>query len=562
MIPTTNTHPKPSANERLKESDPTLAGTIAATLGDASADRFSADDSYFLKFHGIYQQDDRDLRKSGKEFSFMVRCRIPGGVLRPEQYLACDDLATRYGNATLRVTSRQGLQFHGVVKTRLGPLVKAIHGSLLTTLSACGDVNRNVMAPATPPQDALGEQVRAHAREVAAALSPRTGAYHAIWVDGVPLELDDPPEAPSIDPLYGKTYLPRKFKLAFVIPPRNDVDILTNCCGFVAIADPSGALAGYVLTAGGGMGRSHANGATFPRLADSIGFLPKERVVDVATGVLTIHRDFGDRANRKHARLKYVLEDRGPRWFRDELERRVGFAMSDPPPFRFQASGDPVDWHPQADGRLFLGLFVETGRIRDGERTRLKTALREVIERYGPEIRLTPGNNVLLADIEPAQKDDITRLFAGHGVTIGGQGTLLRRGSMACVALPTCGLAVAESERYLPSLIGRIEAVLCELGLSGQEFLIRMTGCPNGCARPYTAEIGFIGRSLGLYEIWLGGNDTGTRLNRIYKETVKDADIVGTLRPLFARYAAERHGDERFGDWCARTVWNEPPEAR
>jgi sulfite reductase (NADPH) hemoprotein beta-component len=556
MMPTTITPPKPSGAERLKEADPTLAGTIASTLCDAAADRFSKDDAYFLKFHGIYQQDDRDLRKIAKEFIFMVRCRIPGGLLRPEQYLACDDLATRFGNATLRVTSRQGLQFHGVVKTGLGPLVKAVHQSLLTTLAACGDVSRNVMAPATPPQDALGEQVRAHARRVADALAPTTGAYHAIWVDGVPLDLDDAPETPPVDPLYGKTYLPRKFKLAFAIPPRNDVDIFTNCCGFIAIAHPSGALSGYVLTAGGGMGRSHANPSTFPRLADVIGFLPAERVVEVAKGVITIHRDFGDRANRKHARLKYVLADRGPRWFREELERRIGFGLADPPPFRFVAQGDPVDWHTQADGRLFLGLFVEAGRIRDERRVKLKSALRTVIESYRPEIRLTPGNNVVLAGIEPPMRDRITELLAGHGVAVGAQGSVLRRGSMACVALPTCGLAVAESERYLPSLVRRIEDVLAELGLSGEEILIRMTGCPNGCARPYTAEIGFVGRSLGLYEIWLGGNDTGTRLNRLYRDNVKDGEIVNALRPLFARYAAERGEGERFGDWCAREVWN------
>jgi sulfite reductase (NADPH) hemoprotein beta-component len=557
MMHTTVTQPKPSKNENLKDSDPTLAGTIAATLRDPVADRFSSDDAYFLKFHGIYQQDDRDLRKVGKEFIFMVRCRIPGGVLAPGQYLACDDLATRYGNATLRVTSRQGLQFHGVVKTGLGPLVKSVHQSLLTTLSACGDVSRNVMAPATPPQDALGAEVRADARAVAEALAPKRSAYHAIWMDGVPLELDEKPEKPSVDPLYGRTYLPRKFKLAFAIPPRNDVDILTHCCGFIAIADATGALAGYVLTAGGGMGRSHANEATFPRLADPIGFLPKERVIDAARAVLTIHRDYGDRANRKHARLKYVLEDRGPEWFRAEVDRRLGFALAPAPPFEFAAHGDPMDWHRQADGRWFLGLFVETGRIRDTDGVKLKTALREVVERYRPEVRLTPGNNVVLAGIEPALVDRITAHFAGHGVTIGGQGTVLRRGSMACVALPTCGLAVAESERYLPSLILRIEGVLSELGIHGQEILIRMTGCPNGCARPYTAEIGFVGRSLGLYEIWLGGNDTGTRLNRMYKDNVKDADIVETLRPLLARYAAERKSGERFGDWAAAAVWND-----
>ncbi len=554
---------QPSANERLKESDPTLGGTIATTLRDAAVDRFSSDDSYFLKFHGIYQQDDRDVRKTRKDFIFMVRCRIPGGAVTPSQYLACDELADRYGNGTLRVTSRQGLQFHGVVKNGLGPLVKSVHDTLLTTLAACGDVNRNVMSPATPPQDAFELRVQADARAVASALAPTTGAYHSIWVDGHQLDLDtdggDTPSNAPIDPLYGPTYLPRKFKLAFVIPPRNDVDIYTNCCGFIAIRNRSGALSGYVLTAGGGMGRTAKNPETFPRLADIIGFLPPETVVDVARGVLTIHRDFSDRSNRKHARLKYVLEERGASWFRDELARRTGVSLAEPPPFRFAIEGDPVDWHRQADGRLFLGVFVEMGRIRDRERIQLKTALRKVIERYRPEIRLTPGSNVILAGIEPQLREEINDLLRAHGVHVGAQGSVLRRASMACVALPTCGLAVAESERYLPSLLVQIESSLADAGLAGEDIAIRMTGCPNGCARPYTAEIGFVGRSLGLYEIWLGGDATGTRLNRLYKDGVKDHDIAGLLRPLFDRFAAERSEGERFGDWCARSLWSHAP---
>ena len=307
---------KPSANEVLKEQNPTLAGTIAQTLADPQADHFVEDDTQFLKSHGIYQQDDRDLRKTGKKYILMVRCRIPGGVLTPAQYLACDDLAGRYANDTLRVTSRQGLQFHGVVKGGLRPLVKAINDALLGTLAACGDNNRNVMAPATPPTNKLGEQVLEHARQAAAALLPRTRAYHSIWIEGAPLNLEESANKDFVDPLYGKTYLPRKFKIAFAIPPLNDIDVFTNCCGFIAVSDGSGKLLGYNLTAGGGMGRSHGNVQTFPRLADLIGFVPPEKVVDVAKAVLTIHRDFGDRADRKHARLKYVLEDRGAKWFR------------------------------------------------------------------------------------------------------------------------------------------------------------------------------------------------------------------------------------------------------
>ena len=552
---------KPSANEFIKQRDPTLSGTIAQTLADAQADHFAEDDLQFLKFHGIYQQDDRDLRKTGKKYIFMVRCRIPGGLLTPAQYLVCDDLSSRYANNTMRVTSRQGFQFHGVAKGGLRALVKEINDALLGTLAACGDNNRNVMAPPTPPTNKLGEQVQEHARRAAAAVLPRTRAYHSIWIEGVPLDLEEPANKDFVDPLYGKTYLPRKFKIAFAIPPLNDIDIFTNCCGFIAIADGSGKLFGYNLTAGGGMGRSHGNVATFPRLADLIGFVPSEKVVDVAKAIVTIHRDFGERADRKHARLKYVLQDRGVRWFREELERRVNFSLAQPMPFKFERQGDAFGWHQQADGRLFLGLFIETGRIKDRDGWRMKSALREVVAKYQPEVHLTPANNVILANFAADQRDEITRVFADHGVQTEPerQGSILRRASMACVSLPTCGLGLAESERYLPELITRLEGLLAEVGLGGQEITIRMTGCPNGCARPYMAEIGFVGKAPGRYQVWLGGNEASTRLNRLYRDVVKDPDIVTELRPLFTRYAQERLADERFGDWVARVLWAEQP---
>jgi sulfite reductase (NADPH) hemoprotein beta-component len=559
----TNIPIKPSANEILKQRDPTLSGTIAQTLADPQADHFVEDDAQFLKFHGVYPQDDRDLRKTGKKYILMVRCRIPGGVLTPAQYLACDDLSARYANNTLRVTSRQGFQFHGVLKGGLRALVKEINDALLGTLAACGDVNRNVMAPPTPAMNKLGVQVQEHARQAAAAVLPRTRAYHSIWIEGVPLNLEDPANKDFVDPLYGKTYLPRKFKIAFAIPPLNDIDVFTNCCGFIAIADGSGKLFGYNLAVGGGMGRSHGNAATFPRLADLIGFLPPEKVVDVAKAVLTIHRDFGDRADRKHARLKYLLEDRGAKWFREELQRRLNFSLAEPMPFKFERQGDAFGWHRQADGRLFLGLFIETGRIKDRDGWRMKTALREAVAKYQPEVHLTPANNVILANLPAAQQDEITRLFAEHGVQTAAerQGSILRRASMACVSLPTCGLGLAESERYLPGLITRLEALLAEAGLGDQEITIRMTGCPNGCARPYMAEIGFVGKAPGRYQLWLGGNEASTRLNRLYRDMVKDPDIDNELRPLFARYAQERLAGERFGDWVARVLWPEQPVA-
>jgi len=549
--------PPPTHNEVIKQAIPTLAGTIATTLRDPALDRFSDDDVQFIKFHGIYQQDDRDLRKTGKKYIFMVRLRLPGGAITPAQYLACDDLATRHGNNTLRVTSRQSLQFHGVVKSGLGPLMRQLHEAMITTLAACGDVNRNVMAPPTPATSRLGDQVRDQAQLVAAALSPRTRAYHAIWVEGVQLELEAPEHKAFADPLYGQTYLPRKFKIGFAIPPLNDVDVLTQCCGFIAIADGTGELAGFNLAAGGGMGRSHGNAETFPRVADVIGFLPPGRAVEVARAVLTIHRDFGDRTDRKHARLKYVVEERGAVWFRAELERRLGYPLEDPRPFRFDRQGDSFGWHDQTDGRRFLGLFVETGRIRDTADVRLKTALRAVVEQFQIELRFTPSNNLLIVNVDPATQAGISRLLAEHGVHFDRQGSVLRRASMACVALPTCGLALAESERSLPTLITRIENLLNELGLGDQEITIRMTGCPNGCARPYMAEIGFVGKAPGRYQLYLGGDEAGTRLNRLYRDNVKDPDITTELRPLLSRYAQERLTGERFGDWVARVLWSE-----
>jgi len=560
MTPTTTTA-KPSPNELLKLGSPTLSGTIAQTLADASAERFSDDDNQFLKFHGIYQQDDRDRRKTGKKYILMVRLRLPGGVLTPAQYLACDDLATRYANNTLRVTSRQSFQFHGVVKSGLGALVKGINDALLSTLAACGDVNRNVLAPPTPATNGLGALIHSHARQVALAIAPTTPAYRSIWIDGVALNLDEPANQDFLDPLYGKTYLPRKFKIAFVIPPLNDIDLFANCCGFIAITDASGKLLGYNLTAGGGMGRSHGNDATFPRVADLMGFLPPEKVVEVAQAVLTLHRDFGDRSDRKHARLKYLLHDRGAAWFRQELESRLGFKLAEAKPFKFEKQGDAFGWHRQADGKLFLGLFVETGRIKDKDGWRMKTALREIVSKYQPEIHLTPANNVLLVNIAPEHQGAINQRFADHGVNLENQGSLLRRASMACVSLPTCGLGLAESERCLPDLITRVEALLAEAGLGDHEITVRMTGCPNGCARPYLAEIGFVGKAPGKYQIYLGGNESSTRLNRLWKDNVKEPDIIAELRPLFERYARERTSAERFGDWVERVLWKEHPGA-
>lgn len=554
-----NKEVKLSHNEVLKDGDPTLAGTIHETLVDPELDRFSNDDTQFLKFHGIYQQDDRDKRKSGKHFMFMIRGRIPGGILQPELYLTYDRLATDYGNNTLRVTTRQSFQFHGVVKSGLGKLMRGIHDALATTIAACGDVNRNVMSPPTPSTSPLVDRVLEDCNRVDKALLPRTPAYHQIWVEGVKLDLGE--NESFEDPLYGKLYLPRKFKTAFAIPPLNDIDVFTNCLGFVAIAEGENLL-GYNLLAGGGMGMNHNNAETFPRMADVIGFLTPDIIEDVARAVLTVHRDYGDRTDRKHARLKYVLADRGVDWFRKELAERLGFELDPPRPFQFERQGDLFGWHKQQDGKWFVGLHVLAGRIKDTNEVQLKTALRKIVEQYRPETRLSPSQNVLLANISEDQKDAVHALFSEHGVDVDNQATVIRRASMACPALPTCGLALAESERYLPDFLDEVEGLLKEADLADEEIVIRTTGCPNGCARPYMAELALVGKAPNKYQVYVGGNQSSTRLARLIRENVRTTELADTLRPLFQRFKAERLESEKFGDFCARVIWSESDTAK
>ena len=566
---------KPTKNELLKEAYPDLSGHLAPTLADPAADHFIEDDEQFLKFHGIYQQDDRDKRKTGKQYLFMIRARIPGGVVPAAQYLAFDDLAGQYGNSTLRVTTRQTFQWHGVVKTGLGAVMRGIHQALGTTIASCGDVVRNVLAPPTPSISPLLPQIYAAAARLSAELAPRATAYHEIWLGDTELKL--PPaigtgvpetqnsklettaaSAAEVDPLYGRTYLPRKFKIAFAVAPLNDTDIFTNCLGFVAIADPAdpARLLGYNLLAGGGMGVSHGNKETYPRLADIVGFLPAARVLDAARAVVTIHRDFGDRTNRKHARLKYVLAERGVEWFRSEFAARAGFALEPARPAVFTRQLDLFGWHAQADGNRFLGLYIEAGRIKDVAGHTLRTALRTVVARFRPEVRLTAQQNLILAGIRAEDEAAITAIFAQHGIDLAHQGSSFRKAAMACVALPTCGLALAEAERALPVLIERFEALLTEVGIAEEEIVFRITGCPNGCARPFLAEVALVGRAPGKYNLHLGGNEASTRLNRVYRESVKFDDVVTELRPLLQRFVAERQPGERFGDFTVRAVLN------
>src|ERR1017187_4381057 len=544
-------------NEDIKAAIPTIAGTIAATIADETVDHFSHDDYEFLKFHGSYQQDDRDARKAGKKYIMMVRSRVPGGVMTAKQWHVFDELASKYGNNTLRITTRQTIQFHGILKNNLRAVVKGINESLLSTLAACGDVSRNVLPPPTPAYTKAREQVFADCQKVALALAPQTKAYHSIWIEGVQLNLEEEANKNFVDPLYGKTYLPRKFKVAFAIPPVNDLDVLTNDVGLIAIVE-NDQLIGYNLCIGGGMGRSHGNETTYPRLADVIGFFSADKLVDVVKAVLTIHRDFGDRTDRKHARLKYVIAERGVEWARAEVEKRAGLTLAPAKPYHFTTTSDLLGWRKAVDGTCFLGLFVASGRVKDIGGYKLKTALRHVADSFANvEFRLTANQNVILANVAVADKHAINTLLAAYGVKTENQATVLHAAAMACPALPTCGLALAESERMLPGFIDRTEKLCAEVGLAGEEIIIRSTGCPNGCARPYMAEIGFVGKAPGRYQVWLGADATGTRLNRVWKDMMKEADIETEFRPVLSRFAKDRNAGERFGDWCDRVFLKE-----
>ena len=552
MISDNANPPSLSKVEGIKETSNYLRGTLIASLEDRSTGAISDDDTTVSKFHGIYQQDNRDDRierkRAGleKAFIFMIRIRVAGGVCTPEQWLKIDALADKYGSHTLKLTTRQAFQLHFITKEVLKTTMQGINDAVMDCIAACGDVNRNVMANPNPWQSALHAPVLDDARAVSAHLTPRTRAYHEVWLDGEKISNDDEEE-----PIYGKTYLPRKFKTGFAVPPSNDVDIYTQDLGFIAIGD-DGKLLGYNLSVGGGLGMSHGDTKTYPRLANVIGYLPREKVVGVAEKVLTVQRDFGDRTNRKHARLKYTIEDRGVDWFKNELESRLGWKLGETRPFEFTSSGDRYGWTKGTDGHWHYTLFVQNGRLRDTEEQPAKTGLREIAKIHTGDFRLTANQNLIIGGVTEEQKPRIEALLAQYKLDIPEHITGLRLNSMACVALPTCGLALAESERYLPSLISELDQVIEECGLRESEIVIRMTGCPNGCARPYLGEIGFVGRAPGKYNIYLGAAFDGSRLNKLYKPSVKSEDIVNELAPIIRRYATERQDGERFGDFTIR----------
>jgi sulfite reductase (NADPH) hemoprotein beta-component len=543
-----------SRNERIKEASDYLRGTLAEGLREEITGAIIEDDAQLVKFHGMYLQDDRDLRaertrkKMEKAFAFMIRVRIPGGVLTPKQWLALDEVARLYGNGTMRLTTRQTVQLHGVIKSNLKATLKAIDSVLLNSIAACGDINRNVMCNVLP------EQSRAHAGalEIARAISdhllPRTPAYREIWLDG---ERIAGGEEEVVEPIYGKTYLPRKFKIVVAVPPSNDVDIFAHDLGYIAIEDKAGNIAGWNVTVGGGMGMTHGEEDTYPRTADVMGFCATADAVKIAEAVVTVQRDWGDRKNRKHARLKYTIEDRGLDAFRSEVERRAGVKLDPARPFAFTSTGDRYGWSEAIEGRGHLTLFVQNGRVRDMADAAQQTALRTIAQFHEGEFRITPNQNLVIANVPTSQQTQIERIALEAGLLAPWSG--LRRNSMACVALPTCGLALAESERYLPDLLNDLDQRLVALGLSADDIVIRMTGCPNGCARPYLAEIGLVGKGPGRYNLYIGAAFDGSRLNKLYAEDLDHAGIIAALGPLFAAYAAERQKGERFGDFVIRS---------
>lgn len=539
--------------ERIKARSRHLRGTLVESLKDPLTGAFAEDDTQLSKFHGIYQQDDRDVRNERKRqrlepaYSFMIRVRVPGGVCTTDQWLSMDEIARMRANGTIRLTTRQAFQLHGVIKGKLKTAIQGINQALMDTLAACGDVNRNVMCSPMPPLSEVHREVQAHAESLSEHLTPATRAYHEIWLDGKKLQNPEP----DVEPIYGDTYLPRKFKSAFVVPPQNDVDVYAQDLGFIAIVE-QGVVRGFNVTVGGGMGMSDGETATYPRLADVMGFCTTEQVNAVAEAVVTIQRDFGDRTNRKHARLKYTIDDRGLDWLRSEVERRLGWQLEKPRPFAFVGNGDVYGWQRSTDGLWHYTLFVQNGRILDAGDRRLMTGLRKIATAHKGDFRLTPNQNLIISNVSDDDREQITELLREFGMENSQQASPLRLHSMACVAFPTCGLAMAESERYLPSLIDRIDERLEVHGLRDEAMTIRMTGCPNGCARPYIAEIGLVGKGPGQYNLYLGAGFAGDRLNKLYRENIDEEEILAALDPLFARYARERNNGEHFGDFAVR----------
>ncbi|MBX9578883.1 MAG: NADPH-dependent assimilatory sulfite reductase hemoprotein subunit [Gemmataceae bacterium] len=557
--------PKLSPVEGIKAESRWLRGTIAEELADPALDHLSEPNKQLVKFHGSYQQEDRDARKKrdkpgvGKAYMFMVRLKLPGGKLSADQWLVVDDLADRYANGTLRITTRQSIQFHGVLKGNLKNLIAGFNAALVSSLGGCGDVNRNVMACPAPLNDPARRQMQELADAVAAHLAPRAGArsYHEIWLNGVhqkgevPAAEHENPEAH--EPIYGRVYLPRKFKISFALPEDNCTDILAQCLGFLCVRGPDGSPVGYNLYAGGGQGQTNSKPDTYPLLAQPVCFVTADQVVRAAVGICKLFRDHGNRVDRKRARLKYVMKDWGVEKFREVFARDYWGGPLVPPK---DAPVTGLDlhhgWQPQGEGKWFLGLSVENGRLKDDGKTRFRSGVRAIVTKLRCSVRLTPQQDILLCDIATADRPAVESLLSEFGIPRPDGLSVVRRWSMSCPAIPTCPLAITESERALPGVVDQLEGVLQELGLAEEAISVRMTGCPNGCARPYQSEVGLVGRGGTKYTVYVGGDSFGRRLNAELQDGVPIEQIVPRLRPIFAAYKAERSAGESFGDYCAR----------
>ncbi len=540
--------------EDIKTGSGRLRGTLLQSLANPVTGALAEADQVLIKYHGSYQQDDRDLRDERRQarlepdYSFMIRTRTPGGVVTPAQWLGLDAIATTYAERGLRITTRQAFQFHGVIKGKLKPTMQAINAQLMDTLAACGDVNRNVAVAANPLESRAHAAVHAQAAALSEHLLPNTRAYYEIWLD----EERVAGSGSEDEPVYGSAYLPRKFKIGFAIPPVNDVDVFAQDLGFIAVLE-GGELAGYNVSIGGGMGATHGDAETYPRLADIIGFITPDQVIAVATAVVTAQRDFGNRTVRKRARLKYTIDDRGLDWFTQQVESRAGFTLAPARPFAFDHSGDRFGWVEGHDGRWHLTLRLLSGRIQDGADGAHLTGLREIARVHEGDFRLTPNQNLVIAGVPAARRAQIDALVDAHGLHGFRTASPLRLKSIACVALPTCGLAMAEAERYLPALTTKVEALLDTHGLGDAPILLRISGCPNGCSRPYLGEIALVGKAPGRYNLMLGADHRGQRLNALYRENIDEPQILAALDPLLAGYAAQRRPAEGFGDFLVRT---------
>ncbi|MDS1142437.1 assimilatory sulfite reductase (NADPH) hemoprotein subunit [Pusillimonas sp. SM2304] len=539
--------------EQIKVDSRHLRGTIEEGLNDPVTGAISDDDNKLLKFHGSYQQDDRDIREERRKqklepaYSFMIRARLPGGVVTPAQWLVFDDIATTYAGRGLRITTRQTFQWHGVIKRDLKPTMQAINKAMATTIAACGDVNRQVVSSVNPLLSSQHRLVQEWTQKLSDHFIPRTRAYHEIWLDGE--KITDEPEE---EPIYGDTYLPRKFKIGVAIPPTNDSDVFAQDLGLIAIIE-NGELRGFNVAIGGGMGATHGDDTTYARLGSLIGFVPPEQLIAVAEGVITLQRDYGNRVERQHARLKYTIDHRGLDWFKEQLEARTGITLQAVRPYHFDQNGDRYGWEEGEDGKWHLGLYIESGRLWDVDGGQLQTGIREIAKILRGEFRMTCNQNLVIANVAAKDRGKIDKLVAQYGLDGYKQQSGIRRHSIACVALPTCGLAMAESERYLPQLLPKLEALLDQHGLANEPILLRLSGCPNGCSRPYLGEIALVGRAMGRYDLRLGANYTGERLNVPYRQNIAEPEILSTLDTLFGDYAKHRQSGEKFGDFLVRT---------